>query len=75
VQVHEGLSSDAASVPLRLAAIFTHILTQHGAGQALVFCRAKRGANRVGEDLGQRGVRAAVIHGKQESGRTQPGAR
>jgi len=48
--------------------VLTHILTQHGAGQALVFCRTKRGANRVGEDLGRRGVRAGVIHGNKSQG-------
>jgi ATP-dependent RNA helicase RhlE len=41
--------------------VLTHVLTQHGAGRALVFCRTKRGANRVGEDLGQRGVRLEVV--------------
>ncbi len=46
----------------------THILTQPGAGQALVFCRTKRGANRVGDELGQRGVRAGVIHGNKSQG-------
>ena len=34
-------------------------------GQALVFCKTKRGANRVGEDLGQRGVRTGIIHGNK----------
>jgi len=48
--------------------ILTRILTQPDAGQALVFCRTKRGANRVGEDLGQRGVRAGVIHGNKSQG-------
>jgi ATP-dependent RNA helicase RhlE len=48
--------------------LLTHILAQHGAGQALVFCRTKRGANRVGEDLGQRGVRTGVIHGNKSQG-------
>ena len=48
--------------------VLTHILTQHGAGQALVFCRTKRGANRVGEDLGRRGVRTGVIHGNKSQG-------
>jgi ATP-dependent RNA helicase RhlE len=48
--------------------VLTRILTQHGADQALVFCRTKRGANRVGEDLGQRGVRADVIHGNKSQG-------
>jgi ATP-dependent RNA helicase RhlE len=45
--------------------VLTRILAQHDGGQALVFCRTKRGANRVGEDLGQRGVRAGVIHGNK----------
>jgi ATP-dependent RNA helicase RhlE len=44
------------------------ILAQHGAGQALVFCRTKRGANRVGEDLAQRGVRTGIIHGNKSQG-------
>lgn len=52
--------------------VLTHILTQPGAGQALVFCRTKRGANRVGDDLEQRGVRAGVIHGnKSQAARTR----
>lgn len=52
--------------------VLTHILTQPGAGQALVFCRTKRGANRVGDDLEQRGVRTGVIHGnKSQSARTR----
>jgi len=41
------------------------ILTQHGESQTLVFCRTKRGANRVGEDLSERGVRTGVIHGNK----------
>ena len=50
--------------------VLTEILRQHGEPQALVFCRTKRGANRVGEDLGDRGVRAGVIHGnKSQSAR------
>jgi ATP-dependent RNA helicase RhlE len=52
--------------------LLTSILVQHGAGQALVFCRTKRGANRVGEDLARRGVRTGVIHGnKSQSARTR----
>jgi len=52
--------------------VLTQILTQDGAIQALVFCRTKRGANRVGEGLGQRGVRAGVIHGnKSQSARSR----
>ncbi|HET9370839.1 MAG TPA: DEAD/DEAH box helicase [Vicinamibacterales bacterium] len=41
------------------------ILTTPDEPQALVFCRTKRGANRVGEALGHRGVRAGVIHGNK----------
>jgi ATP-dependent RNA helicase RhlE len=48
--------------------VLTRILTQHGAGQALVFCRTKRGANRVGEELTQRGVRTDVIHSNKSQG-------
>jgi ATP-dependent RNA helicase RhlE len=48
--------------------VLTRILAQHGAGQALVFCRTKRGANRVGDDLDQRGVRTGVIHGNKSQG-------
>jgi ATP-dependent RNA helicase RhlE len=51
--------------------VLVQILTQPGAGRALVFCRTKRGANKVGEDLGQRGVSTGVIHGnKSQSART-----
>jgi len=46
----------------------TRILTQQGVGQALVFCRTKRGANRVSEDLGQRGVRTGVLHSDKSQG-------
>jgi ATP-dependent RNA helicase RhlE len=48
--------------------VLTRILAQHGADQALVFCRTKRGANRVGEDLGQRGVRTGVLHSDKSQG-------
>jgi len=45
--------------------VLVDILMQDNQPQALVFCRTKRGANRVGEDLGGRGVRAGVIHGNK----------
>jgi len=48
--------------------VLARILTQPGAGQALVFCRTKRGANRVGEELGRRGVHAGIIHGNKSQG-------
>jgi ATP-dependent RNA helicase RhlE len=52
--------------------VLSQILMRDGAIQALVFCRTKRGANRVGEGLGQRGVRAGVIHGnKSQSARSR----
>jgi ATP-dependent RNA helicase RhlE len=46
----------------------TDILTRHGKAQALVFCKTKRGANRVGERLGSGGIRAGVIHGNKSQG-------
>jgi ATP-dependent RNA helicase RhlE len=52
--------------------VLTHILTQQGVDRALVFCKTKRGANRVGDDLEQRGVSAGVIHGnKSQSARNR----
>ena len=48
--------------------VLAHILTQHGVDRALVFCKTKRGANRVGEDLERRGVGAGVIHGNKSQG-------
>ena len=46
----------------------TRVLAHHGTGQALVFCRTKRGANRVGDDLRQRGVCTGVIHSNKSQG-------
>ena len=46
----------------------THVLTQHGERQALVFCRTKRGADRVGEHLERHGVRTGVIHANKTQG-------
>jgi ATP-dependent RNA helicase RhlE len=52
--------------------VLTQILTRDAAVRALVFCRTKRGANRVAEGLGQHGVRAGVIHGnKSQSARSR----
>ncbi len=48
------------------------ILHEHGAHQALVFCKTKRGANRVGEHLEGRGISSGVIHGnKSQNARTR----
>ncbi len=46
----------------------TDILTECGKDQALVFCKTKRGANRVGDDLQVRGITAGVIHGNKSQG-------
>jgi ATP-dependent RNA helicase RhlE len=52
--------------------VLAHLLLQQGTGQALVFCRTKRGANRVGQELGERGVHSDVIHGnKSQSARSR----
>jgi len=56
----------------RKADLLTHVLTQAPIGQALVFCKTKRGSNRVGERLERAGVKAAVIHGnKSQSARNR----
>ena len=48
--------------------LLTHVLTQAPVGQALVFCKTKRGSNRVGEHLERAGMKAAVIHGNKSQG-------
>lgn len=57
-QVHD-VASD------RKRETLAQILEHHGDHQALVFCRTKRGANRVGLQLEQTGVSAGVIHGNK----------
>jgi ATP-dependent RNA helicase RhlE len=49
-------------------ALLVHLLTQGPVEQALVFCKTKRGADRVGDHLGRAGVAAAVIHGNKGQG-------
>jgi len=49
-------------------AVLTHVLTQEASSQALVFCKTKRGSDRVGEHLERAGIRAAVIHGNKSQG-------
>jgi ATP-dependent RNA helicase RhlE len=52
-------------------AVLTHVLTK-AASQALVFCKTKRGSDRVGEHLERAGIKAAVIHGnKSQNARTR----
>jgi ATP-dependent RNA helicase RhlE len=48
--------------------LLTHILSEAPADQALVFCKTKRGSNRVGQYLERAGVTAAVIHGNKSQG-------
>jgi ATP-dependent RNA helicase RhlE len=56
----------------RKGELLAHVLREASADQALVFCKTKRGSNRVGELLEQRGVRTAVIHGnKSQPARTR----
>jgi ATP-dependent RNA helicase RhlE len=56
----------------RKGALLTHVLSQSPVGQALVFCKTKRGSNRVGEYLERNGVNVAVIHGnKSQNARTR----
>ena len=49
-------------------AALTSVLTQKAATQALVFCKTKRGSDRVGEHLERAGIRTAVIHGNKSQG-------
>jgi ATP-dependent RNA helicase RhlE len=49
-------------------AVLTHVLTQEAANQTLVFCRTKRGSDRVGEHLERAGIKTAVIHGNKSQG-------
>jgi ATP-dependent RNA helicase RhlE len=52
----------------RKGELLRHVLLQAPADQALVFCKTKRGSNRVGEALERSGIRAAVIHGNKSQG-------
>jgi ATP-dependent RNA helicase RhlE len=53
-------------------ALLVHVLTQAPGSQALVFCRTKHGADRVGDRLEAVNVETAVIHGrKSQSQRTR----
>jgi ATP-dependent RNA helicase RhlE len=45
--------------------LLKHVVTQPPAGQALVFCRTKRGSDRVAEYLERAGIKVAVIHGNK----------
>ena len=49
----------------RKGELLTHVLMRARPEQALVFCKTKRGSNRVGELLARAGVKAAVIHGNK----------
>ena len=49
-------------------AVLTHVLTKEATNQALVFCKTKRGSDRVGEHLERAGIKAAVIHGNKSQG-------
>jgi ATP-dependent RNA helicase RhlE len=49
-------------------AVLTHVLTQETGSQALVFCKTKRGSDRVGEHLVRAGIKTAVIHGNKTQG-------
>jgi ATP-dependent RNA helicase RhlE len=48
--------------------LLVHVLNQAPKGQALVFCKTKRGADRVGDHLEAAGLSMAVIHGNKGQG-------
>ncbi len=45
--------------------LLAHMVQSMDMGQVLVFTRTKRGANRLAEQLGKDGIRAAAIHGNK----------
>jgi ATP-dependent RNA helicase RhlE len=49
-------------------AVLTNVLTQEPGTQALVFCKTKRGSDRVGDHLERAGIKTAVIHGNKSQG-------
>ena len=49
-------------------AALTQVLTRESGTQALVFCKTKRGSDRVGEHLERAGITTAVIHGNKSQG-------
>ncbi|MCC7009760.1 MAG: DEAD/DEAH box helicase [Acidobacteria bacterium] len=52
--------------------LLARVLAQAPVGQALVFCRTKRGSDRVGRHLDGLGIATSVIHGnKSQSARTR----
>lgn len=52
--------------------LVSHIISQSGWHQVLVFCRTKHGANRLAEKLTKDGLNAAALHGnKSQSARTR----
>src|SRR5262245_8206935 len=56
----------------RKRALLVHVLTQAPGNQALVFCKTKHGADRIGDLLESTNVKTAVIHGrKSQSQRTR----
>ena len=78
--LHEPLSIDAAprnatAAPIRQVihpvdrgrkrALLSHMLRGGDMDQVLVFTRTKRGADRLAEQLGKDGIRAAAIHGNK----------
>src|SRR6185312_5753595 len=52
----------------RKRALLQHLLTESAGDQALVFCKTKRGADRVGAHLNEAGIKTAVIHGNKAQG-------
>ena len=49
--------------PLDKPEVLARILQADGRGPTIVFCRTKRGAQKVADDLTERGFKAAPIHG------------
>src|SRR5690349_23902924 len=79
VTIHAGHTSESGPSPLTKQVVYrTHplnklemvarILQARGRGLTMIFCRTKRAADRVAEDLDFRGFAVAAVHGDLNQG-------
>jgi len=67
----ENVRLQAFEVPEDAKAITLHNLLEEETGRCLVFCRTKRGTERIAKSLNRNGINAAMIHGdRSQSQRT-----
>jgi len=67
----ENVRLQAFEVPEDAKVITLHNLLEEETGRCLVFCRTKRGTERIAKSLNRNGINAAMIHGdRSQSQRT-----